>query len=153
MKIFLPILLICLLIGAGCVLMKNNSKDNRQVPNLPAEKLEMTEKKQDAVFFIAHEWTGGYGSAPIIDLNTSLAKRYNDKPIYLQESKVAEVKEKGNLPDCIIGKPAIVVIGQIHLEPRNADGDVAKSEKDIDYYEAILDDLSKVEVYAEKCEE
>jgi hypothetical protein len=78
-----------------------------------AEKFELTEKPQEAVFLASYGWTGGMGEA-VLDPNTWTIKFFKDLPIFVDSEAVRKLAE-GKLPEQWTGKLGVRIAARIKL--------------------------------------
>lgn len=114
------------------------------------EKFALTNEPQEAVFMIGTGWTGGMGSMPVFDWGTDTVKRYENYPVYFDESYRAAVQEK--LPECFAGTPQIVVSANITLKKLSDTNDSIEDAPVQTYYQAKVNQLRGIDVKAEPCE-
>lgn len=118
---------------------------------LPKETFVAKEGDQDAIFYIGQGYTGGAGSAPLIDKNSGSIKQLNGKPIFLEESAVGEVLKKGKIPNCVEGRPYIAVNANISLDLKVTDNPSIEDAPKMSYYVAHVKELHAVTVLAKEC--
>jgi hypothetical protein len=115
------------------------------------EKFQLTEKTQDALFYIGFGWTGGMGSMPVLNTETDRPKRFNDYPVFFDESYEDTIRVK--LPDCYIGTPTIKISAKIILEKRSGINYSVESRPKRTYYEAKVIEFKDINVQAEECDD
>jgi len=134
---------------------------NRALTNsaqIEHKALVLTEEPQDAVFYIGPGWTGGMGSAPVLDASGDRPQQYNGNPIFFDESKVDEVLKRGKMPACVTGQAEVKVEANITLSPKTGknysippDSNGRPTEQH--YYEATLNRLDNVVITYEPCQD
>lgn len=134
------------LAGAGC-----SSLSQESMPKKTSQGFQLTASSQTATFLVAHAWSGGMGSMPILDASGNVQK-VDGLPVYVAEARVKEIKEKGNMPSCVEGKPKIEVTATIHLEKKEDTNSSVEDAPVVSYYVAKIDELKKVKIDAKKCE-
>lgn len=122
----------------------------RQMPDL-SERFALTTKPQRAVFFVGSHWTGGMGSMPVLDLKTERPKRMEELPIFFDASRKGEVDAK--LPGCVRGTPLVKVSADIRLVKKTGTNWSIREAPTQSFYEAVASSISKIDVWAEPCEE
>lgn len=137
-----------ILAGAGCSFLLEESMPKK---SSEAKGFQLTTKSQDALFLVAHAWAGGMGSMPVLDTKGNVQK-VDGLPVYVDEARVKEIKEKGNMPSCVEGKPKIEVTAKIHLEKKEDTNTSVEDAPVVSYYVAKIDELKNVKIDAKKCE-
>lgn len=150
MKYFLPLFLVALFL-TGCAVSKtpDSMPKKKSVTTKEFAFVPVTER-QNAVFFVAHAWTGGMGSMPVLDQKGNIQK-VDGLPVYVEESRADEIKEK--LPSCIVGRPVIQVFAVISLEKKESQNTSIPDAPTVQYYVANIAELNDVKIDAKKCEE
>lgn len=123
-------------------------------PNtLPGERLALTTGVQDALFYICTGWTGGAGSAPIVDVRTGRVKNWEGMPLFLEEGQVDRVLQLGQMPDCYVGTPVILVAATIRLTQSSRRVHSIPSAPRRRCCEARVEQLHAVTIWADPCED
>jgi hypothetical protein len=74
------------------IIKLNDSKMENLTYETP-EQIEMTESPQDAVFYVALEWTGGPAGAPVLNLETGQPMEFEENDIYINSEGYDKIKE------------------------------------------------------------
>ncbi|KKW42953.1 MAG: hypothetical protein UY92_C0002G0070 [Candidatus Magasanikbacteria bacterium GW2011_GWA2_56_11] len=142
-----------LLFGAGCgPIYQSESSPMTVTQASPASGknvLELILQPQDAQFYVAAGWTGGMGSAPVVDPATGAPVLFAGAPIYFDESYAKEIEAK--LPACYAGEPQIIVTANITLTKRTDINPSIPGAPEETYYEAVVNSLKDISVAAEPC--
>ena len=139
--------IILLLAGAGFLYLQNQKSSSSSFPSKTV--LALTKEPQDAEFYIRTGWVGGGGSAPILDPSGNRPLRFNDKPIFFDESKLDKVRELGKVSACTSEGSAILVKANVTLTSRvgvssSIPPDTAGHRPAVSYYEAVVNKLYNV---------
>lgn len=149
MKYIFPFIAVAVLF-AGCA---HTSIDTSMPKKLSKEKtvqFQLVTTVQDAVFMVGHGYTGGMGSMPVLDAQGNV-QIMDGLPVYVDEKKEVEIKAKGNMPSCVVGKPKIEVTAKLHLEKKTESNPSIEDAPEVSYYVAKIDELKKVKIDATPC--
>lgn len=138
-------------LGMGCdTYTIKNIQNMKDLTQQHMTQLEMTTDPQDAVFYLEVGWTGGMGSARVVDDNGPVF--FDNYPVFLQEDKVEEILSMGGgLPDCVVGKPLIKVSARIMLTKTSDIRYSTPVPETVTYYEARINNINDVVIKAEEC--
>lgn len=105
---------------------------------------------QEARFFFAQGWTGGFGE-PALDDPRGRPLNWHNLSVYLTGSAEDSIMSRVNMPDCIMGEPTIYVHAKVSLEKRSEQNYSIPGAPMKSYAALDILELYSVKFEAEEC--